>query len=140
LGPHPDFVTDTVFKRALQSTPGSRALEQARIDYFLERVSQSPYNFIRNQNRYTGKRAAVHLKWKYLRNLFRVKTAGDFIDRVATGSKVSGAPYLVEFPDRRRYPLRRLLLQELQLFDQALEKERQRIELQNSSTSAVKNN
>lgn len=116
------------FGRAVQAEAGSPALERARIDYLLERVSKSPYNFFRNGGRYTGGRALAHLKWKYFRNLGRVKTAEDFIERVATRSKMSGQAYEVEYRDRKRYPLRSVLLMELALLDEAVQKEWKRIQ------------
>lgn len=127
LGPPPTWETSRAFQKAVQSQPGSRALEQTRIDYLLERVSKSPYNFIRNGSRYTGKRTEAHLRWKHFRQQRQVKTAEEFIDRVASYSKMSGQSYWVVFPDKKRYELHPLLLHELELLDQALERERERM-------------
>ena len=124
LGPPFPWETSRSFQQALRSEPESEALERARIDYLLERISKSPYNFLRNGSRYTGKQAGTHFRWKYFLNRGRVKTAQEFIDKVTTRSKRSGWPYQIQFPDRRRYPLRPLLLQELNFFDQTLEKKR----------------
>lgn len=124
LGPSPSWETSRVLQKAVQSQPGSRTLEQARIDYLLERVSNSPYNFIRNGQSYSGKRAWAHFKWKYLLNVKRVKTAEEFMDRVATYSQMSGEPYEVQLPDKSRHPLRFLLTNELKLFDQEVEMKR----------------
>ena len=129
LGPSFEWETSRAFQRALQSEPGSNALEQARIDYLLERVSKSPYNFLRNGSRYTGKQAESHFRWKYFFNRGRVKRAEDFIDQVATRSKRSGQPYWVDLPDKRRFSLRVLLMRELNSFDQALEEKRNRAEV-----------
>ena len=125
LGPGPSFETSPAFQKALAALPGSRELERARIDRLLERVSRSPYNFFRNGGRYTGKRAEAHLKWKYFRNLKTVKTAEDFIEHVASQSKMSGEKYLVELPDKKRIPLRPVLLKELELFDEAVASHRE---------------
>ena len=124
LGPSPSWETSRAFQKAVQSEAGSRAFEQARIDYLLEQVSNSPYNFIRNGQSYSGKRAWVHFKWKYFLNVKQVKTAEEFIDRVATYSKMSGDPYLVQWPDKSRHPLHPLLVNELRLFDQQVETKR----------------
>ena len=118
LGPPADDVSSPAFQKALKAEPGSRALEQARIESLLERVSQSPYNFIRSKERYQGKRAEAHFRWKHLRNLMKVKTAEDFIKYVATQSKMSGEPYQVEFPGGKRYPLAPILYHELKGFDE----------------------
>lgn len=125
LGPGFSFEESRAFKRAESASPGSGESEKARVDYLLERVSSSPYNFFRNGSRYRGKRAEAHLKWKYLRNLKRVKTAEDFIDQVASFSKMSGEKYLLELPDKKRIPLRPVLLNELKLFDEVVASERE---------------
>lgn len=124
LGPPFPWETSRSFQRALRLEPGNEALERARIDYLLERISKSPYNFLRNGSRYTGKQAGSHFRWKYFLNRGRVKTAEEFIDRVAARSKRSGRPYQIQFPGGRRYPLQPVLLRELHFFDQALEKQR----------------
>lgn len=127
LGPLTDDVSSRAFQKALKAEPGNRALEQARIDYLLERVSKTPYTFIRNNDRYTGKKAQAHLRWKYLRNLLKVKTAEDFIKTVATQSKMSGEPYQIEFPRGKRYRLASILYYELKGFDERVAKERERL-------------
>lgn len=124
LGPLLEWEKSPAFRRALRLETGSHALERARIDYLLERISKSPYNFLRNGGRYTGKQAGNHFLWKYFTNRGRVKTAEEFIERVATRSKRSGRSYQVQLPDKRRYPLQALLLRELNFFDQTLEKKR----------------
>ena len=123
----PSLEVDTsapAFEKALSSKPGSQAAELARIEYLLERIGNSPYNFIRNGNRYNGRHAEAHLRWKYLRNLQQIKTAEGFIDSIATRSKISGEPYGVVLPNKIYRPLREFLLYELHLLDQALEKRR----------------
>ena len=97
------------------------AKSDARIDYLLERLANSPYNFIRNRSRYTGKQAERHLRWKYFRNRKKAKTAEEFVGHVATRSKLSGEPYFLEFSSKQQYPLRLVLLQELKSLDHALE-------------------
>ena len=121
LAPSLKIEESQAFQKAASLEPGSREAEQARIEYLLERVADSPYNFIRNGSRYNGKRAEVHLRWKYLRNQQKVATGEEFIKRIATRSKISGEQYLVVLPDKRRLPLRDFLLYELRSFDQALE-------------------
>lgn len=123
LAPAFSIPKSPAFQRALKSEPQSLARQKARIDYLLEVVSHSPYNFIRSGSRYTGKRTEAHLRWKYYRNRWQVKTAEEFIDHVSSASKVTGQPYLVEFHDKDRYPLRLLLARELERFDRELGKE-----------------
>lgn len=129
LCPNLALETSRRFQDVLKAEPGTAGYERARIEYLLERVSKSPYNFIRNNSRYSGKRGAIHIKWKYyFRSGRQVKTAEEFIDKVATASKKSGRPYLIELPDKRRFPLRSLLLNELKRLDQELEKRRKEAE------------
>ena len=124
LAPSLGVEASGAFQKALSNEPDSSEVRQARIDYLLERMGDSPYNFIRNGSRYNGKHAEIHLKWKYLRSQHEVKTAEAFIDRIATRSKLSGEEYLVISPDKSRRPLRDFLLYELHSFDQALEERR----------------
>lgn len=112
------------FRRAVNAAPGTKEFERARIEYLLERVAQSPYNFIRNGSRYSGKRAWVHLKWKHFRKFGQIKTAEDFIQNIATRSKASGEFYLMEMPDKKRYPLKNFFVYELSLFDEKVGKRR----------------
>ena len=123
LAPSHPIEQSVAFKRALKITPDRPEFQKARIDYLLERVSKSPYNFWRNGSQHTGKRAAAHLRWKMIRRYDQVKTAEDFIERVATRSKISGEPYLVLFPGGKR-PLGGVLHHELELFDQVIQKQR----------------
>lgn len=123
------FDSSRAFREAVAAQPGNPAYEQARINYLLERVSKSPYNFIRNGSRYSGKRGAVHLRWKYyFRSGKKIKTAEAFIEQIATFSKRSGQPYQMEFLDGQRCPLQLLLLNELKTLDQELEKWRRQLE------------
>lgn len=121
LAPASDWESNTTFQKVLSSAPGTRDREVARIDYLLERVKNSPYNFIRNGSRYTGKRAEAHLRWKYFRNRKRIKTAEDFLNEVATRSKMTGQSYEVVFPNKIRLPLHVLLRRELEEFDREVE-------------------
>ncbi len=123
----PTLSVDTeapAFQKLAAASPGSREAELAKIEYLLERIGNSPYNFIRNGSRYQGKRAEVHLRWKFLRSREQIKTAEDFIQRVATRSKISGEVYEVILPDKTRHPLREFLSEELRLLNQALEEKR----------------
>jgi hypothetical protein len=125
LGPFAGFKKDRAFQRALRAEAGTPPEEKARIDYLLDRVSNSPYNFLRNGSRYTGIQAKGHFEWKYSLNRGQIKTAEDFINKVATRSKISGQSYLMEHPDGRRYLLRDLLITELERFNRALKEERE---------------
>jgi hypothetical protein len=125
LAPRGDFNQSLPFQRALHSEPTGAAFQRARIDYLLERISKSPYNFLRNGDRFPGKRAEAHYRWKYALNLEQVKTAEQFIDEVMTRSKISGQTYYVELPDKSRRPLREFMTYELKTLDEELEKRRE---------------
>ena len=57
--------------------------------------------FIRNGSEYDGTKAAEHLRRKLDYAGSRIKTADQFIDKLATGSSMSGKPYKIRFADGR---------------------------------------
>lgn len=122
LTPQLDIQTSPAFEKALRADGDANKMEAARIEYLLERIRLSPYNFIRNGSQYNGTRAWLHLKWKQIRLRKQVKTAEDFIQKVASSSKMSGESYLIEFENRKRRPLGPIFLGELRSFDEAVKK------------------
>lgn len=64
-----------------------------------------------------------------------MKTAEEFIDRVATRSKLSGEQYFLEFPSKQQYPLRLVFLHELESLDHALEIQRPLMEKESDAQS-----
>ena len=54
---------------------------------------------MRNGSAYSADSAAVFLRRKWEANASEVKTARDFIDKVASFSGTSGKPYLIRFKD-----------------------------------------
>lgn len=121
LVPFASVEESTSFEKALALPPASKEVERTRIEYLLERIAKSPYNFIRNGTQHSGKRAQIHLRWKYLRNQKKAATAEQFINDIATRSKISGEKYLVVLPDKRRIPLQNFLVHELHSFNESLE-------------------
>jgi hypothetical protein len=69
--------------------------------------------FIRNGSAYNSKSAAIFLRRKWQANQSEVKTARDFIDKVASFSGTSGKPYLIRFKDGREVHSRDFLLARL---------------------------
>ena len=57
--------------------------------------------FIRNGSEYDGAKAADHLRRKLDYAGSKVQTAEQFIDKLATGSSMSGKPYQIRFADGR---------------------------------------
>jgi len=80
------------------------------IEFLISAVGKSHLAFIRNGQCYTCEEAATHIRNKY--DYFRpeIKTPETFIDRCATGSILSGEPYLV-VTTQGKVPLKKWLQQ-----------------------------
>ena len=76
--------------------------EREKIEYLLGRIENSGIRFERNGTEYDGKKAREHLEFKLNWAGSRIKTAEQFIRRLATESSESGKPYHVILPDGRR--------------------------------------
>ncbi|MCH7689113.1 MAG: DUF5329 family protein [Planctomycetes bacterium] len=91
--------------------------EDAKIDYLINRFRQSDAVFIRNDVEYGGRAAAKFLRWKLdrlrTRYGFEIDTAEDFIDDIASMSRVSGDSYLLVLSDGSRHYVRNVLHNEL---------------------------
>jgi hypothetical protein len=80
-----------------QSLP---APEKEKIEALIERVSSlKDARFIRNGSSYSAEKAAIFLRRKWQANESHVRSAQDFIDKVASFSGTSGKPYLIRFKD-----------------------------------------
>lgn len=55
--------------------------------------------FYRNGSWYNGKAAAEHLRYKLRNTGVTIKTAHDFIDKIATSSSFSGKEYKIRMPN-----------------------------------------
>ena len=76
--------------------------EAQKIDALIASVEHLPGAvFIRNGTEYDGAKAAAHLRTKRDYAGKRIKTAEQFIDKLATGSSMSGKPYKIRFADGR---------------------------------------
>ena len=60
--------------------------------------------FVRNGSEYSAANAAKFLRAKWERNDKEVKTATDFIAKVASASGTSGKPYVIRFKDGKETP------------------------------------
>jgi len=125
LGPDPAFDQMKSFQKVLRNEEGTGMYEKARIDYLLERLRNSPYNFIRNGSSYKSSRAVAHLKWKYWKQRKHIKSAEEFIARIASGSRISGKPYLVQRGENQVHRLETFFRNELQVLDEELARRRQ---------------
>ena len=71
------------------------AAMQEEIDYLINAVKTSDCVFIRNGSSHDPAEAARHINKKYTYLKKRITTAEDFIKGAATGSSLSGKPYLM---------------------------------------------
>lgn len=89
---------------------------RAEVDALLARLQSSGCEFNRNGSWYTGTEAKGHLlkKLDYLEGKDMVKTAEQFIARGASGSSMSGKPYLVRCAGKAPVETAQWLTAELQ--------------------------
>ena len=70
--------------------------QNPEIEALLQGVGRSDCTFIRNGAEHSAQDAEAHLRMKYRRGKRYVKTAEDFISRIASKSSWTGKPYQVE--------------------------------------------
>jgi hypothetical protein len=94
-----------------QTTPEP---EKKKIETLIKQVAElQDAKFVRNGKEYDVAAAVRFLRGKWKANDKEVKTARDFVDKVASLSGTSGKPYLIRFKDGREIPSRGFLLAEL---------------------------
>ena len=80
-----------------QSTP---APEKQKIEAMIRQVADlKDAQFIRNDSTYGATIAVLFLRGKWRANDGEIKSARDFIDKVASTSGASGKPYLIRFSE-----------------------------------------
>ena len=90
------------------------APEKTKIEALIRRVSElQDAKFIRNGSEYDVNVAVRFLRSKWKANDKQVKSARDFIDKVASASGTSGKAYLIRYQDGREISSRDFLLAEL---------------------------
>jgi hypothetical protein len=89
---------------------------RAEVDALLARLQSSGCEFNRNGSWYSGTDAKAHLlkKLDYLERKDMVKSTEQFIERGASGSSMSGKPYLVRCPGKAPVQTAQWLTAELQ--------------------------
>src|SRR5437867_11974870 len=88
--------------------------EKQKIEALIKQVGEiKEAKFIRNGSTYEVASAVRFLRGKWEANDSSVKTARDFIDKVASASGTSGKPYLIRFKDGSEINSRDFLLTEL---------------------------
>ena len=92
------------------------ASARAEVDALLSHLQASGCEFNRNGSWYAGADAKTHLlkKLDYLEGKDLVKTAEQFIERGASGSSMSGKPYLVRCAGKAPVESAKWLTAELQ--------------------------
>ena len=96
--------------------------EAEKIQFLLESIRTSPYRFMRNGSDYKGEECMHWLRWKmghrqYARN--PIRTAADFVTRVADRSLATGQFYQAVLPDGRRVPLQDIMQSELTALEES---------------------
>ncbi len=93
----PTFLLSWLFAIVAIAAPPAPAV-QTEIDGLLSRLEASGCEFNRNGSWYPAAEARTHLvrKLKYLQDRGMVQTTEQFIELAASGSSVSGQPYLVK--------------------------------------------
>jgi hypothetical protein len=79
----------------LLSTGSGAAPAEQEVDYLISFVADSGCDFYRNNSLHDSVSAADHLRTKYRNGRRWVNSAEQFIDRIATGSSITGRPYRV---------------------------------------------
>ena len=88
--------------------------ERQKIESLIKQVGElKDAKFVRNGAIHDVSTAVRFLRGKWEANDADVKTAKDFIDKVASASGTSGQPYLIRFKDGRQTKSRDFLLAEL---------------------------
>jgi hypothetical protein len=88
--------------------------EKQKIETLIKQVGDlKDATFVRNGSSYRADNAVTFLRLKWQANDARVKTARDFIDKVASFSGTSGRPYLIRFKDGKEIKSQDFFLAEL---------------------------
>ena len=91
-------------------------VERKKIDFLLHEIEQlSGAKFWRNGTSYTPKEATEYLRMKmrWGDKGRPVKSAKDFIERIASKSSITGRPYLIQLPDGKKMEMKTFLDQKL---------------------------
>ncbi len=108
----------------LANQPAVRAedklTEKQKIEALIKNVEEmQDAKFIRNDKEYSAKTAAKFLRGKWESNEADVKTAKDFIEKLASSSSTSGKPYLIRFKDGTEMKSGEYLLEQLKKIEKS---------------------
>jgi hypothetical protein len=111
-------VSLVLFECQFTDAASAPADETQKIEALIQDVRDlKDATFIRNGSSYNSKSAAIFLRRKWQANQSEVKTARDFIDKVASFSGTSGKPYLIRFEDGTEIHSREFLLARLKMLE-----------------------
>ena len=91
-------------------------LEKKKIDFLLHEIEQlDGAKFWRNGTAYSPKEATEYLRMKmrWGDKGRPVKSAKDFIERIASKSSITSRPYLIQLPDGKKIEMKAFLEQKL---------------------------
>lgn len=89
--------------------------EAQKIEKLIVFVASLPEaTFIRNGEEHKAKDAAAHLRMKREKAGNRIKTAKDFIEKVASKSSFSGKPYQIRWKNGKLQNIEEILIAELE--------------------------
>src|SRR4051812_34506232 len=110
------FVVGFVISLALVApvTAAEEKTEKQKIEALIKHIDElKDAKFIRNGAEHDAKAAAKFMRVKWERADSEIKTARDFIDKLATTSSTSGKPYLIRLKDGKDQKLGEYLTAEL---------------------------
>lgn len=98
----------------LTHSSSSASTEAQKIDALIECVrSSTGAVFVRNGTEHSPAEAAQHLRQKLAAAGAEIGTAGEFIERIASRSSITGEEYRLRFADGRSVPVAEFLQAEL---------------------------
>ncbi|WP_395750280.1 DUF5329 family protein [Prosthecobacter sp.] len=101
----PKLILQLLCLLALCCTLPAAETEKAKIEALISHIQGlEGATFIRNGSEYTAANAAKFLRAKWDRADKEVKTAADFIAKVASTSGTSGKAYVIRFKDGKEVP------------------------------------
>ena len=89
---------------------------EATVQYLISYVKEADVIFQRNSTRYTGNEAAEHINRKYQHFKDDIDTPEKFIELCASGSMMTGRPYLIITKQGEQLPASEWLNTELAIY------------------------
>ena len=89
---------------------------EATVQYLISYVKEADVTFQRNSTRYTGNEAAEHINKKYQHFKDDIDTPEKFIELCASGSMMTGRPYLIITKQGEQLPASEWLNTELAIY------------------------